>query len=109
MIKPISLDTIIKYELDYLKNIEKTTWFGLVHKDFGGEIRLRELERNLAEAGLSSLLWSSEFGYRRSLKSFKFNVYAVNGSKQTYLNREFMLGRKVNFRRKIKKKKFEEY
>jgi hypothetical protein len=55
LVRPITLDTIIKYELDYLKNIEKVTWFGIIYKNLGGEIRLRELERNLTEAGLGGL------------------------------------------------------
>lgn len=48
-------------------------------------------------------------GFSFSLKNFENSIFSLIGIKRAYSKRSEMLGRKINFRRKIKKKKFEDY
>jgi len=58
---------------------------------------------------LSSLKWTPEYGYRDSLLNYWKYKNQFAGTFSTYSKREKMLGRKINFRRKVKKKRFDEY
>lgn len=55
------------------------------------------------------VFWSPEWGYRWRSNQFKAMRHTLRNTFLTYLKHFQMLGRKINFRRKILKKKFEEY
>lgn len=60
-------------------------------------------------AFLATLIWSSEYGYRKRFLNWTSALASIKGTQPLYAHRHEMLGRKVNFRRRVKKKKFEEY
>lgn len=60
-------------------------------------------------AFLSSLFWSPERGFRGSVHAGAMMAQNLRGSLPTYSKRHLMLGRKINFRRKVKKKGFLDY
>lgn len=56
-----------------------------------------------------STKYSSDFNFLLDLNNYKFFQKSYLGHHYTYSARKKMLGRKTNFRYKIKKKKFEDY
>lgn len=58
---------------------------------------------------LPQLFWSPEDGYLFSLNNFFSDLSRWAGTFPGYKHRREMLGRTTNFRRKLQKKKFEEY
>jgi hypothetical protein len=58
---------------------------------------------------LPALKWSPETGFRLKASSLVCGISKIFGTRITFAYRKEMLGRKVNFRRKTKKKTFEEY
>lgn len=53
--------------------------------------------------------WNPDFGFCFSLKDFDNSLFSLIGMDRAYSKRSEMLGRKINFRRKIKKQRFEDY
>jgi len=53
--------------------------------------------------------WTPEWGYRVQISKFAADVQTLRSTFLSFLKHFEMLGRKINFRRKILKKKFEEY
>ena len=58
---------------------------------------------------LEGTSWNPDSGFNFSLKNFENSIFSLIGIRRAYSKRSEMLGRKINFRRKIKKKKFEDY
>ena len=57
----------------------------------------------------TQLKWTPEWGYKWALKKFTSTVWTFRSTFFTYFKHFEMKGRKINFRRKVLKKKFEEY
>jgi hypothetical protein len=58
---------------------------------------------------LSLFNWNTENGNRISLKTNFLSISKMRGSLPTYSKRNLMLGRKFNFRKKVRRKKLIEY
>lgn len=108
------LDSILKFWLDFSgfdaeQQEEKEEFFKLLGKKKKSLLATRKKQFGLELGLLRSLKWSSEHGYRGAFRLLINNFQQVRGSMISYAKRSEMLGRKVNFRRKVKKKAFEEY
>lgn len=58
---------------------------------------------------LEGTTWNPDTGFFFSFPKFKNSFSSYFGIGRSYSRREEMLGRKINFRRKIRKKRFEDY
>lgn len=58
---------------------------------------------------LEGTTWNPDTGFTFSLKNFDNSLFSMFGIARAYSKRSEMLGRKINFRRKIRKQRFEEY
>lgn len=103
--KPISGDVLLKYWLDLGKPYNSYDCF--TYQLNGKLVKLSSF--GLSIGFLGNLSWSSEYGYRGCLLDRTKSLLKLRGSLPVYARRREMLGRKINFRRKVKKKKFEEY
>lgn len=104
LFRPFYLEGLVKYWFD--GNFDKKLEFLHEPKDLITNFR-RQLELNFGY--LRSLRWSSEYGYRTNLKNLVLSTDQLRGTFYSYAARKEMLGRKVNFRRKVKKKSMVEY
>lgn len=111
ILKPINLDSILKLWLqdwnitEFLKSL---TTFGYHYNYFDRKaVMLSKLA--LLLSSLKNVYWSPEFSYRLNLVFATTTFKQIAGTLHTYKKRKQMLGRKVNFRRKLKAKTFEEY
>lgn len=57
----------------------------------------------------NQISWTPEWGYVWNFRKFLSGQTTISGSFLSYLKHFEMLGRKINFRRKVLKKKFEDY
>lgn len=111
-IRPWTISTLL---LDYLNATNNLTFkpFFFINSDLlsiNYSLLKRQTKRyNFSLYVANQLSWTPEWGYIWNFKKFIMGHTTVKGSFLTYLKHFEMLGRKINFRRKIQKKKFEEY
>lgn len=95
-IMPYALDSLIKFWLDKRDQME--------------DIKRALTKLALKFSYLSSIYWDIEYGYTSKLLKHKFfSVDTFKGTFMTYSKRKKMLGRKTNFKRKIKGKTLDQY
>ena len=106
VIKPFHAENFFKFWLD--NKLEKKVLPPQFRSMIGKE-KFLSRQFGLGVAYLRSLCWSSEYGYRTSVNKKIKTLEQIRGSFFSYAHRKQMLGRKINFRRKVKKKGLEEY
>ena len=111
-LKVFSLDGLIKFNLDspvatFINNTDIFQYKSRLKN--WRRLKRSRIRKTLQFMHLSGLSWSSEYGFRGSLKKKLKNFLTFQGSARSYRKRRQMLGRKVNFRQKVKKKKLTEY
>lgn len=101
-------ELLFKYHKNELEHL-------LFFKDFSVFFNLKDLKFRVFVAfyfliyTLEGTTWNPDSGFCFSLKNLDNSLFSEFGIARAYSKRSEMLGRKINFRRKIRKKRFEDY